>query len=386
MDSGVNKDLADRMRSKLQYTCFAILFFVGVLLLITVFVLRPLWVSIGSEDAKAAVASSSDGSNIIDFYGDSITAGACASNIGETDWASIVSNTLEYTKLNHAVSSASLADLTMRGALYTNVQIPESVSLALLGYNDMNYVGTDETALTTFQRNLYSVVARLSLPSVKLTTGTSRSITYKGSWEILNLGWGDTIKASNKNGSTATTKITGSVIYVDIIQYGGYDRSLNVVIDGEDKGTFEGSTFPTTEAGTTFAPYLLRFADLSNSVHTVVLTVGGTIGYAYINWVAGLDGNAPNYPKVYIGGVLSETDEGYLFPSYTPWIRGSDEAVIKFNNKIAEVCSILATDGLNVKYVDVNSGYNADTDMYDYRHPNDSGHRHIAERFLSAMR
>jgi hypothetical protein len=318
-----------------------------------------------------------------DFYGDSVTVGWNASNIGVNDWTSIVCNTDCYAKNNQSVSSVELAD--MAGAVYSTPQTSNSISMMLLGINDVSHLGTNADGQTGFQRAMYSLVAKLAIPTGNIKWGQDSSIAYAGVWDNTDLGWGNHTKLSSTNGSTATISLAGSIIYINILQYSGSTRGINVNIDGADKGTFSGATFVPTNAGKSYAPYLLRFAGLANTAHNVVLTVTDGTGNAYLNWAASLSGSPQtSYPKVYVGSILKMIAYA-TSPPYPPcWGNGSEIANSSLNSKISEVVSTLAGDGLNIKFVNLDSVYNLATDVSsDSGHPNDLGHIHIATAFLN---
>jgi hypothetical protein len=303
---------------------------------------------------------------VANFYGDSITLGQGVSI--DRDWASIVSDNLGYKKNNLSIGATELVD--MIDTCYSQNAI---VSMTLLGYNDMRHIGDNPIG---FQRELYSIIAKLSLPDI--LWGQSENITYSGNWENVDLGWGNHSKYGT---GTATVTVVGSTVYIDTVQSDNVS-TINVNIDGVDKGTFINlippsySTFKSAVSGKSYSPYLLRFPGLSNEMHTVILTVTN----GYVNWISS---NSVGSNEVYIGNTLRMNATGYSLGSPN-WNHGSDVAVESFNEKISQVVTDLLHDGLNVKYIDANSAYNLLTDVSaDNVHPNDSGHSHIADAFIS---
>jgi hypothetical protein len=304
-------------------------------------------------------------------FGDSITLGDSAST-PDLSYTSLIAKATGLGVNNLGIPDAELADMYF--TVYRATVIPSTLSIALLGYNDMKHFGDDKDALTCFERNLYSYVVKLATLTSSLKYGQDASIVYTGIWADGDAGWGNYVKYTNEAGATATFSVTGSIIYIDNIQGRGNTMGVKVEIDGIDRGTFNGSIFKPTIAGKlagrTLAPYLLRFAGLANTTHTVVLTVTAGKGYMWLNWVAATDGKIKDSPYVYIGNCL---------PS-----KGNDSAVASYNAVIANCVKTLAGDGLRVILVDASASINSETDL-SLGYPNDFGHRHIADAFLAKI-
>jgi len=239
---------------------------------------------------------------------------------------------------NQSIPNAELADMFFN--VYRSTISESSLSVMLLGNNDVEHFGDDADALICFERNLYSYLVKLAVPVSELTYAQDKSIEYTGNWIGADEGWGNYVKYTEDIGATATLSVNGSIIYIDIIQADGNDMGINVNIDGVDKGTFDGSMFKSTiagkRAGIYYAPYLLRFAGLDNTLHKVVLTTKAgrdTKGkqYVWLHWIYAADGSLRDAPYVYIGNCLS--------PSY--------------NEVIDDCVETLSNDGLRVILVDV---------------------------------
>jgi hypothetical protein len=310
---------------------------------------------------------------VINYYGDSITVGTGAS-VDANCWQELVEAYTSYTENNDAVGATRLYQ---QYSQFTNVAYTnDSITMALLGYNDMRYFGTNAGALTTYGHAIYSALAIAGLPSSSIYEADNVNITYTGSWGNATPYTGINTKYSGTAGSTATATLTGSTVYVDTIQYAGYSTGLQVSIDGVSKGTFYNSS------ATDVSPYLLRFTGLTNAAHTVVCTVVGGAGYTYINWMGASDGS-PDGGTVYVAGSIKMQ----TYSSYAPYNNGSDAAVTSYNSLIQTAVTDLVADGLDIIYVDVNSYFVVATDFTggDGVHPNDTGHDHIADAFIAAM-
>jgi hypothetical protein len=321
-------------------------------------------------------------------FGDSITDGNQSSDWPTKSYRGLIAIAKGWTVTNKAISGGELADF-FEGTtgIYRTTILPTSNSFALLGYNDMRHQGTTANGLLTFQREIYSALAWLAIPTSKIVFAQNAAVAYTGTWAN-GLIYGNSIsKYSNDPGATATLSLYGTTIYIDMLQQGAAsDRGFTITVDGVSYGTYVGAEYlaPATSA-IAYAPYLIRIPNLTPTMHTVVITVAaGTVGHnAFFNWAASAGGYTSEVnPAVYIGNTLRMAD----YSGYSPFNQGSDDAVRQFNQIIAAAVRNLSDDGLNIAYVDACANYNTATDIYtDDVHPIDLGHSHIADAFLSAM-
>ena len=125
---------------------------------------------------------------------------------------------------------------------------------------------------------------------------------------------------------------------------------------------------------------LLRVGDLVPGPHTVTITVLGG-GPVIVDYVAGVDPAGP----VYVGTFVSESSApglGYTLPTA---VAGSDNAVDLYNQTLARLVTVLNGDGLQLQLADFRQTWNPSTDLSaDGRHPNDTGHQHLANALLRA--
>jgi lysophospholipase L1-like esterase len=321
-------------------------------------------------------------------FGDSITDGNQSSDWPTKSYRGLIAIAKGWTVTNKAISGGELADFFEGvNGIYRTTILPTSNSFALLGYNDMRHQGTTANGLLTFQREIYSALAWLAIPTSKIVFAQNAAVAYTGTWAN-GLIYGNAIsKYSNDPGATATLSLYGTTIYIDMLQQGAAsDRGFTITVDGVSYGTYVGAEYlaPATSA-LAYAPYLIRIPNLTPTVHTVVITVAtGTAGHnAFFNWAASAGGYTSEVnPAVYVGNTLRMAD----YSTYAPFNQGSDAAVRQFNQIIAAAVRDLSDDGLNIAYVDACANYNIATDIYtDGVHPIDLGHSHIADAFLSAM-
>ena len=311
-------------------------------------------------------------------FGDSTTCGVGATD-SSLDYESLVGASKGWTVTNKAISGQETADFFEN--IYNTTITSGSNSFALLGYNDMRHNG--ELALENFRRLIYSLGVWLSIPQDKILYAQDTNIAYTGTWGNTSVYGGNKGKYSSTEGSTATFTLSGSVLYIDFIQFENFTRIINIQVGGVDYGNYEGSDFIATNNGMTYAPYLIRIPNLEDKEHTIILTVGTGTSNAYFNWAVSSSGKtAKEGPNVYLGNCLRMNDYG----SGGNWGNGNDEAVRKYNEVIKDCVKDLSNDGLNIAYVDANAYYNLDTDVHaDGIHPNDLGYEHIADAFLSVM-
>ena len=316
-------------------------------------------------------------------FGNSVTVGVGAS-VSDSNYVSRIAARTGWTITNKGINGNELANFFAN--MYGITVGANYSSTSLLGYNDMTHFGDGDSSLTCFRRMIYSAMVWLSVPRANMVLAQSGSVTYAGTWSNLGTYGGAMTKYSNTNGSTATFSLTGTTIFIDILQSFTETRKINVTIDGVNKGSFDGNDFTRPRVSIGYAPYLLRFTGLSNSAHTVVLTIENGTGYAYFNWATATNGTNL-YPTTYsyLGNCIKMNAAGYATVQ-AGFGNGSDAAVNRYNQIMDTCVRNLSADGLNVKLVDVCSAYNTTTDVgADNIHPNDLGYRHIATSFLNVL-
>ncbi len=321
-------------------------------------------------------------------YGDSITgngAGGCfgASPIADC-YANLIATQNHWTVTNDAIPGEQLADFFPR--IYTTPTTQNGNSFMLFGYNDMRFNGGNSAGATSYTRELYSALAWMAIPTAGKITGQGAGVTLTGSWSNTVVYGGALGINSATNGSTASFQLYGPTLYIDIIQFAGSTRGMNVAIDGVDHGTYNGSTFlPPGITAVQYAPYLIRIPNLTDGPHDVVLTITNGTGNAYFNWAGSASGSlSTTAPTVYLGNTLPMNAIGYTLGA--PFNNGNNGVVTTYNSINLNAARDLAQDGLNVAYVDAASNYNVNTMVAaDNIHPNNAGHQAIANAFFFAM-
>lgn len=256
--------------------------------------------------------------------------------------------------INNGQSGAMVPD--MANYVYNASLLPSDRPTIMLGINDERIycpspcTSIDPTKLGYYRVGLEAEVAYLSLGSKQIAQGSG---VETGSWSNTSLSGNIIGRSSNTNGSTDTFTVSGTVVYIGMIQADSTPGTFNILIDGSqvDSGTTLtvglGPTSIITQPPVTYGPMLKRYAGLSSGAHTVQIVVTSTTGgsnYVYVDWVSG--NSQANYPHVYVGNVLRAVvySQG-----------GSDSNVAAYNGAVSSLASELTSDGLNVTLVDVSS-------------------------------
>jgi hypothetical protein len=318
-----------------------------------------------------------------DAFGDSVTYGIGASVPGNAYIPLLVAAS-GLTVANHGI----VAQLSADQAAYVYAKTVTAASIStLLFVNDELYYSTAQQR-DAYRQILLGEMSWLAIPAAQKILGTDTAhITYAGTWltEIIyHLG-----KCSTTNGSTATVSVTGSAIVIGSIAFslgsntaGTFTLSVDGTVVGTYPSEFTGSI--TTPFNLSYAPYGIVIRGLSNTAHTVVITVTSpTAGNnpVYLNWIAGIDESVPQVGAyVYMANTFRQKAAGYIS------FGGSDANVALCNTLLAEDVALLASMGLNVSLVDLESLIDPAVDLIsDGLHPNDLGHAKIARAFAVAI-
>ena len=309
-------------------------------------------------------------------FGDSITAGIGATSASTTAYIPLLSGLAGWTVTNAAVSTSMILD-QLTPILATTTAVGDAYTLQI-GTNDQRTYQTDATKRTVFERAHQAAIAWLGIPSTRKTLGTSANVT--GSWstssEYSGIG-----RTTSSSGATMTATVYGGTIYVAYIVANSTTGTFTVSVDGVSQGTLStdpGATI-TSALSRTYTEQLARFTGFSEGAHTVLITQ--TSGTVKIDWIAGVVSSQQDlWPVVVVGNVPKMTSAAYAS------FGGSDTTVGDYNTVISSNISTLAGDGLNVKSVDVWSVIDPNTDLNDGIHPNDTGHRDIANAYYSAVK
>ena len=250
----------------------------------------------------------------------------------------------------------------------------------MTGYNDMRYFGNSASDIGYFQGTLYAGLVWLGFPDGNKKTGQGGSVTTTGTWSNSDVYSDIGIKSSTQNDKVEFTT-TGDVLYVVSTKVDGGTGEFDVIVDSNNKGTYNCYDAPTIYVGSDYQAFLVRISGLGAGSHDVEVKVTSASGTVYFDFATGIGDLGATKPYIMVGGCLYMTNDGYAAGS-PDWDNGSDAAVDAFNTSITQAVNVLAVDGLNIALAQVNDSYNLETDVSeDDVHPNDSGHQHIADEF-----
>jgi len=256
-----------------------------------------------------------------------------------------------------------------------------ATTIYYLGINDFTFYGTDTQGLATWLGAwLAGLIWRANRSDHQLRFPADAAMALSGSWS----SYGQHLaRVSSTQGDSMRCVVSGRAVYVCFYQQvaGGGRAVINV--DGVDRGIIGcgcGAGFVTRPGFSGSHEALLRVGDLAPGAHTVTITVLGG-GPVIVDYVAGVDPAGPVYVGTFVGQ-SSAPGLGYNLPSA---VAGSDGAVDLYNQTLARLVTVLNGDGLQLQLADFRQTWSPATDLSaDGRHPNDSGHQHLANALLRA--
>ncbi len=312
-------------------------------------------------------------------FGDSITYGA---------GATVPAN--QYTNLLAAGEGTVMTDRGIPGALACDMgdlQIfanenpaatANPIYTVLIGTNDANTKGTGSYE-AVFNTCHQAALAWLAIPRSTKVLGQDAACVASGTWvndDTYQTGIG--IKSTTIASALACTiTTTGGNLYA---WYRIIDSNGGTFTYSLDGGTAVSATASTTPAiaaqnGGTQGVALIRIPGVASGSHTLTFTVtsatnaGNVVSILGVGTVSGL--RQFQAPRVFVGGVVRQASD----------TKASTTAAYDADAK-ANV-TLLASDGLFVKFVDVRAYINIATDMFDGLHPNDTGHGHLRDAFAA---
>ncbi len=349
--------------------------------------------------------------------GDSVVEGAHAST-ADKRFINRIATRRNWTVTSLAFGSAGVTDYALQsypGFTRNGVASPDHLSngqhsLLLAGYNDMRDWGANGAFLEHFQRTMGAIIAWLTIPDTQKVLAQSSNVIHTGSWTPSPVYGGTLASSSSTPGDTLQFQLGGTTLYLVYLSKAASATPFNLGVSGRPTPTgpefaisIDGADFGVVDAHNAFgnrrafrgddsfepalleyAPHLLRLSGLNRGSHQVTVTVHSATNAmpATFVWGAGDEGftNGIAGPDAWVGNTLTMTPEGYAQFS----TNGSPEAVARFNQVLASVCSELYGDGLNVVLADCSAAYTPATGADESLVlPNDAGHEQISEAFLS---
>lgn len=292
-------------------------------------------------------------------FGDSISAGYGASNYSNS-FPSLISSRENISIVNKATNGSMVPD--QAPFVYGCSKTLAEIATLMLGTNDERIYNSNIGKQRFFADGLLALALYIAAsPVIAKSFGN-----YTGAWEqTYAYGIG---KNSQIQGSKLSFSVNGAAVYIGYIRQVGNHGSFRVKIDGEDMGLYScNGDGITTSHGATYGPAALRFANLSDSLHSIEIEVASNGHRVYIDWWS-----SPN-PSLQLK--IANIPYALQYRS-----GGSKENVDSYNLEIKNISDSLKSDGLNVDLVDVNSVLKP-IDMFDDYHPNDEGHLKMFKAF-----
>jgi hypothetical protein len=329
-------------------------------------------------------------------YGDSMTVGVGATSPSDTSYIPDMQIDFVWAGIsNFGVSGSAVEDIT--SAIFTNENpgVTNNPLYTLLGgINDEGAISNPGSAVME-ATHLYAGATWLSLAAVNKIAANSSSVTKTGTWSIDTTYSTITGEVSTTNGNSISFPFIAqsNTVFLWYRSFSSSGGLFTCTIDGlAVTDTVSNSTIlanqgvgPTIPGGN-FSVKAARFITTVGS-HTLACQVTSSTGSGNNVVILGI-GITPEKkyrgktaPNVYIGGVIYQAgDAGSALSA----------AVDTINKTVANQ---LFADGLNVRFVDVRQYINSGVDMAGTAtqncpastnpglHPNDCGHRQIANAF-----
>jgi hypothetical protein len=308
-------------------------------------------------------------------FGDSITYGSESSEA----YPSVIATLTGMTASNYALSGTQAADIDT--IVYGQPVTASSVSMVMIGTNDQWHSGINYLKLADFRSTLLAELAYLAIPDAQKYWADSPSMTLAGTW-FQGIGAYPHSMTTTTAESTASFVLNGTAIYIAVIVEDSQTGQFSLTVDGNSYGTINcyGQAAISTNLGKSYTTCLTRVAGLLDIPHSVVLTfIGGS--YGNLAWVAGSGGvNAATGPLVYSLSIPLMGAAGYSS------LGGSIANSAAYNGAIQTCARTLASDGLDVAFVDVTPYLNQTTDLnVDGLHPTTGGQAKIANAAVVVM-
>lgn len=335
-----------------------------------------------SEPKLATPGSLATGS-ALEAFGDSLTLGTGATTPATGGYAPLVAAAKGWTLANHGVNGGMC--ITQQIQIYALSVLPGTISSYLIGPNDERVYGTDPTRFPIYQGALTAQLAWLAIPEAKKVRGqATAAIAYAGTWADDVATYGGTLgRSSTTNGSTATLTLTGRHLFIATRIQDGNAGTFTLTVDGALYGSYSCAAPGLIAGNLNYAPSGIVIPNLSDGVHTVLLTVTSATAagnVVWLDWAAGSGGvRQVAGPYCYSIGVPRMSAAGYTA------FGGSEATVAEYNRFLRGLCGFLGYCGLNVIFVDASPYVEPTADISgDGIHPNDQGHRHLRDAFLEA--
>lgn len=316
-------------------------------------------------------------------YGDSITVGSGASP-SSSSFINQIASTTGLSITNNGINAAMVID-NLYGLYNTTIGSSDQ-SIWLTGYNDMRHYGDNSTGMLTYKNGLRAGLVWSAIPQSRKIYASNQAWSYTGNWASVSPYGLIEGKYSGTDGDTASITVYGSAIYIGYVTFPNVASQLEVTVDGVNYDAIDGGVGLTSVIAPSYWGSVVRIGNLIDGPHEVVLTVNRNRSNAYLDYIATNEKSQDvNNPRVFAGNTLRMNEAGY--EAGMGWEYGSDLIVAEYNAINKLVCDELASDGLDVVYVNASNNYNPNKDevYQDNQHPNNAGHSNIAKAFITKM-
>ncbi len=303
-------------------------------------------------------------------FGDSIPYGLGASK-PTLSWVG------RLTPTNVSVPGAQAADLSRLAQAW--IADPKETYKLEIGTNDVAKYKGDADKQEYFRRTLRGALAWLLLIDKKTARGAQAGITFTGEW-VDSPSPNPCGKYTTKFNASASATVTGTAVYIGLSEgdYVDMGESVNVVIDGVDKGTYPVKIAGVkTYLGQWWGRVAWYFGGLSAGSHAVTVKSLSPNGkFVHVDYIAG--SVQTTQAKTRLLNILRFSDAGYTASGTTQAMTDAYNAIL--TDLVAE----FAGHGHDIAVVDGHAAINAATQLSDGTHPNDDGHFILARAMEAA--
>lgn len=359
--------------------------------------LNPLgsgYVNIFNIRGIASFAKVNPGVTLFSF-GDSFTVGQGATTTAH-NYVNILNDYLGTTTSNQGVGGRGWYQAIVNG--YTNLKSSNVItpSTVMVGLNDWRRGGVNAKTYAKGQSCARAFFANHFLTSA--VAANDASVTTTGTWTTTS-GIGDKaslalsglVRQSVVSGSTLSWTFTGETLVIgtfstdEVTSLGG---DFTYAIDGGTSATYTGKSKTDGISdglnANTIVPNAVIVQNLGTGSHTVIVTTNSTAS-TKIDYFGTIN-NPQSCAPVIISSTPKMTTAGYAVGggNTPPNNLGSDAIYTAADSNIRNVISEFVN--YPIYWVDINKYFVPATDtISDNVHPNNLGHSHIANGFLSAI-
>ena len=281
-----------------------------------------------------------------------------------------------------SVGGDSVADQGNESFMFSPAQ--GDTFLLWLGTNDKTLGNDDADRESNTQKGHLAILFQLGIKD-GANKVRANAMSSTGTWAALGTTVDPRGKYSTTNGSTLTASVSGTTVALVGWWNATQTGQFSVTIDGVSKGTFSctpaGAEAPSALIG--YGPFALTFGSLSDTSHSVVITVTSATGASnvvYVSFVAGLGSTIdPDDPRILVGNTHEFTAAANTLRGITAGRNDRYKTIISDNVTTAQGL------GINASLVDVDAVL-ADGDLgSDGLHPTQGGYIKVRDAFISVI-